>query len=210
MAKRILLTCVFAASVALAPNALVSAGEPSAAARAAIRIDNFGAINSNYYRGAQPEGGDYAQLAALGVKMVIDLQKDGKDNERQLVERAGMKFVRIPMTTHVPPTKAQQEQFLALVNDPENQPVYVHCKGGKHRTGVMTALYRMENEGWTSDRAFREMKNYKFGADFLHSEFKRFVYSYRPEVKNAGNAGAPAAAPAAAPGSVLAPAAALD
>jgi hypothetical protein len=44
----------------------------------------------------------------------------------------------------------------------------------------MTAVYRMEQDGWNADRAFSEMKRYKFGLDFLHSEFKRFVYGYRP------------------------------
>jgi hypothetical protein len=43
----------------------------------------------------------------------------------------------------------------------------------------MTAVYRMTHEGWTADQAFREMKRYKFGADFLHPEFKKFVYGFR-------------------------------
>jgi tyrosine-protein phosphatase SIW14 len=145
-----------------------------------IRIGNFGQINPNYYRGEQPEGGDYADLAAIGVKTVIDLQADGDGNEQRFVEAAGMKFYRIPMTTHVPPTQHQLTKFLEIVNDPAQQPVYVHCKGGRHRTGVMTAVYRMEQDGWNAERAFSEMKRYKFGADFLHSEFKRFVYGYRP------------------------------
>ena len=91
-----------------------------------------------------------------------------------------MKFVRIPMNTRVAPTPDQVELFLKLVNDPANQPVYVHCAGGRHRTGVMTAVYRMTQDGWTADKAFQEMKQYRFGADFLHPEFKRFVYAYRP------------------------------
>jgi uncharacterized protein (TIGR01244 family) len=143
-----------------------------------IRIDNFGQLNANYYRGEQPKGRDYADLAALGIKTVIDLQADGEANERRLVEAAGMKFYRIPMTTRVTPTPAQLAEFMEIVNDPAQQPVYVHCKGGKHRTGVMTAVYRMEKDGWTADQAFREMKQYRFGADFLHPEFKRYVYSY--------------------------------
>ena len=56
--------------------------------------------------------------------------------------------------------------------------VVVHCVGGKHRTGVMTAVYRMTNDGWSADQAFREMKQFNFGLDFLHSEFKKFVYGY--------------------------------
>ena len=57
----------------------------------------------------------------------------------------------------------------------------MHCVGGRHRTGVMTAAYRMSEDGWTADRAFKEMKDFKFGADFLHSEFKDFVYGYQPQ-----------------------------
>jgi tyrosine-protein phosphatase SIW14 len=126
-------------------------------------------------------GRDYANLAALGIKTVIDLQRDGDESERQFVESAGMKFYRIPMTTHEPPASETLARFLQLVNDPANQPVYVHCAGGRHRTGVMTAVYRMTHDGWTADRAFTEMKQYKFGADFLHPEFKRFVYGYRAD-----------------------------
>jgi hypothetical protein len=39
---------------------------------------------------ALPEGRDYAALAALGVKTVIDLQADGTAAERKAVEAAGM------------------------------------------------------------------------------------------------------------------------
>jgi protein tyrosine/serine phosphatase len=56
--------------------------------------------------------------------------------------------------------------------------VYVHCVGGRHRTGVMTAVYRMIQDRWTADQAFQEMERYKFGADFLHPEFKKFVYGF--------------------------------
>jgi len=144
-----------------------------------IRIDNFGRVNPNYYRGAQPTGRDYTDLAALGVKTVIDLTSDdAQTNEKSLTEQAGMRYFQIPMTTHQPPTPAQLAEFLKLVNDPANEPVYVHCVGGRHRTGVMTAAYRMTQDGWAADQAFKEMKQYKFGADFLHPEFKQFVYGY--------------------------------
>jgi protein tyrosine/serine phosphatase len=186
--KRTLLSTLAVAVLATGPSfvsitahASDSASQPVATVNLSrIRIDNFGQINANYYRGEQPEGGDYADLAAIGIKTVIDLQADGDSNESRLVESSGMKFYRIPMTTHVPPTAQQLASFLQIVNDPAQQPVYVHCKGGKHRTGVMTAVFRMEQDGWNAERAFSEMKRYKFGADFLHAEFKRFVYAYRP------------------------------
>lgn len=146
----------------------------------AVEIDNFGRVTDLYYRGAQPSDRDYAALAAFGIRTVIDLQADGSASESVRVEAEGMTFYRIPMTTHVPPTPAQLALFLALVTDPANQPVYVHCAGGRHRTGVMTAVHRITDLRWSADQAFREMKQYKFGPDFLHPEFKRFVYTYRP------------------------------
>jgi tyrosine-protein phosphatase SIW14 len=145
-----------------------------------IQIDNFGQVNANYFRGAMPKGEDFTALASIGVKTLIDLtDEDQQIAERSLAERAGMKFFRIPLNTRVQPTASEIASFLKIVSDPANQPVYVHCVGGRHRTGVMTAAYRMTQEGWTPEQAFKEMKKYKFGADFLHPEFKQFVYAFR-------------------------------
>ena len=178
-------------------SSLVLAGRPAiarsgsddaesiAVALSSIRIYNFGRINPNYYRGAQPKGRDYPDLAALGVKTLIDLTgDDGQTNEKTMAETAGMSYVHIPMTTHAPPSTDSLTRFLTIVNEPARQPVYVHCVEGRHRTGVMTAAYRMTHDGWTADQAFSEMKRYKFGADFLHREFKKFVYAYRPQPRN--------------------------
>ena len=181
---RFLRTYAVSTLIAVSLTVPAAAQIGSSNALSGIRIGNFGQISGTYYRGAQPSGRDYTDLAALGVKMVIDLQQDGLAGEAGLVRKAGMKFYRIPMTTHVPPTTAQLEQFLTLVNDPANQPVFVHCAGGRHRTGIMTALYRMTDTGWTADQAFREMKHYNFGPDFLHPEFKSFVFAYRPQPRS--------------------------
>jgi tyrosine-protein phosphatase SIW14 len=170
-----------AASAAHAGNARLSA----------IKIDNFGVVNEHYYRGAQPTSADYPDLAALGVKTVIDLTRDGRDDEKGLVEAAGMKFVRIPLTTTEAPAGMAITQFLALVTDPANQPVYVHCQGGRHRTGTMTAIYRMTQDGWAPTRAYEEMKQYRFEGFPGHPELKKFVLGYRPSVE-------PVAAPVAA------------
>jgi protein tyrosine/serine phosphatase len=156
-----------------------------------IRIDNFARVAATYYRGAAPEPADYASLAALDIKTLVDLRSDDIDSaEQTLAAAVGMKYVNIPMTTHETPSSAKLDQFLSVVNDPSNQPVYVHCAGGRHRTGVMTAAYRMTHDGWTPDRAFKEMKAHKYGPDFLHPEFKAFVYAFRapapaPAVKTA-------------------------
>jgi len=172
------------------PALAASPASPAAQAIAlpAIGIDNFGQVSATYFRGAQPKGSDFAALAKLGVKLVIDLAREGDVREAASAERAGMKFVRIPLTTDAAPSPAVIEKFLALVNDPANQPVYVHCMGGRHRTGAMTAVYRMTQDGWNADRAFAEMKKYKFGADFLHPALKAFVYDFFSQLSKMQNA----------------------
>jgi len=145
-----------------------------------LSIYNLAKVNDDYYRGGQPMGDDYANLAALGVKTVINLtnEEDGREEEQRMVEQHGMRYVNMPMTTRRPPTDAEITAFLELV-DAEGG-VYVHCVGGRHRTGVMTAVYRMTRDGLTGDQAFKEMKQYKYGPDFLHPEFKKFVRAYQP------------------------------
>jgi tyrosine-protein phosphatase SIW14 len=199
LARSTVAVVLSAASLALPAAAQTIAGDPWSVAssnRPSIRIDNFARVDPHYYRGSQPHGRDYADLRQLGIKTVIDLTRDDNDaTEKLSVANAGMKYVRIPMTTHQDPTPADISAFLATANDPANQPVYVHCVGGRHRTGVMTAIYRMTNDAWTADRAFAEMKQYKFGADLLHSEFKEFVYHYRPAPSPAAVAATVAAKP---------------
>jgi uncharacterized protein (TIGR01244 family) len=185
------LTLAFLVTCSLTAAAAGRTGEGSSAAARAIKIDNFGRVSDTYYRGAQPVEGDYPALAALGVKTVINLTSDdAMANERALTEQAGMRYVQMPMTTHDVPTPEDVAAFLTIVNDPANQPVYVHCVGGRHRTGVMSAVYRMTHDGWTGERAFKEMKQYKYGADFLHPEFKSFVYSFRADSARALDAAA--------------------
>ena len=179
---RVRVFAAFLSAVAIAAPAIAQTTTPIPAATASlsrIHIGNFGRINDNYFRGAQPRGTDYRDLAAIGVKTVIDLQADGPSSEAGAVKSAGMNFIRIGMTTTKAPTEAQVAQFLEIVNDPANQPVFVHCAGGRHRTGTMTALYRMTNEGWTPAQAYNEMKQYRFEGFPDHPVLRNYVYAYK-------------------------------
>jgi protein tyrosine/serine phosphatase len=141
-------------------------------------IDNFGCINDKFYRGAQPKGSDYKELAALGVKTIIDLQQDGERNEQRMTEDAGMNYYRLGMSDKSWPSPEKVEQFLKIVEDPANQPVFIHCHGGRHRAGIMTAVYRMRHDGWDADRAYAEMKQYGFESGFGHGSLKDYIYDY--------------------------------
>ncbi|MCI0617406.1 dual specificity protein phosphatase family protein [bacterium] len=161
----------------------------SVSKESAIKIDNFGRIDDHYYRGAQPQNRDYQDLATLGIRSVITLTSDDTDpNEKTMVEKTGMRYYQISMDSKIPPTPLQLAEFLQIVNDRDNQPVYVHCAAGKHRTGVMTAAYRLSHYGWTADQAYKEMQQYKFGLSLFHPKLKNFIYDYykklAPPTKN--------------------------
>lgn len=144
----------------------------------AIHIANFGCINPTFYRGARPKVGDYKDLAALGVKTIINLERDGDKNAEKEAKAAGLNFFRLPMSDKDAPDDATVQKFLALANDPANQPIFVHCKGGRHRTGLVTAVYRMTHDGWNADKAFDEMKKFDFSYGFGHGDLKDYVYNY--------------------------------
>lgn len=147
-----------------------------------VDVSNFGKVTDTYYRGAQPKEDEYTELANLGIKTIVDLRDDPKDYAKAVVEKLGMKYVNLPMSDKSYPAADAAEKFLSLVNDKTNQPVYVHCAGGRHRTGAMTAVYRMKVQGWDIDRAYDEMKEYDFYTRFGHKDMKRYVYDFYREL----------------------------
>ena len=143
-----------------------------------VTIKNFGQMDDRFFRGGQPKENDYSQLAALGIKTVIDLQNEPTAYEKQNVEALGMKYVNIPMSDKDYPEGAKIEQFLKLVDDPTTGKFYVHCAGGRHRTGVMGAVYRFNRYNWNYDQVYAEMKKFDFYTRWGHGEMKKFVQDY--------------------------------
>ena len=158
-----------------------------------IKIKNFGQMTEKFYRGAQPKEEDYSSLAALGIKTVIDLQAEPKSYEKSAVEAAGMRYVNIPMVAKAYPKPEQVEAFLKLVDDPETGKFYVHCAGGRHRTGVMGAVYRFTHDNWNYDRVYAEMKEYDFYSSWGHGPMKKFVQDYWQQRQTQPSASATAA-----------------
>jgi len=145
---------------------------------AGVNIENFGKVNDHIYRGGQPEGDNYRQLAALGIKTIVDLRGDAERGAKASAQAAGLRYINLPMAPkHYPQSDAAQ-RFLDIVNDPANGIVYVHCAGGRHRTGAMIAVYRMTVDGWNIDRAFQEMKDYDFYTSMGHGCYKDYVYDF--------------------------------
>lgn len=162
----------------LAVSAAAFAQTAQQQATSHIKIKNFGQMDARFLRGAQPKQDDYKDLAALGVRTVIDLRADPTDYERPSVEALGMRYVNIPMSDKEYPKEEQVERFLKVVGDPSTGTFYVHCAGGRHRTGVMGAVYRYRFYGWNFDQVYGEMKQYDFYTRWGHGDMKKYVEDY--------------------------------
>jgi protein tyrosine/serine phosphatase len=173
-----LLAFAFNLIVVATANAKIASAFPN------ISIKNFGKMDDRFFRGAQPEEKDYKALADLGIKTIIDLRDDPTSYEKRDAEAAGMRYVNIPMSDSSRPRDEQIAQFLKLVDDPATGAFYVHCAGGRHRTGVMGAVYRMSHYGWDFNQAYKEMKNYDFYTRWGHGSLKDYVQDYYGELKS--------------------------
>lgn len=146
--------------------------------RSNVRAKNFGQMDERFYRGARPRKNDYKGLAALGINTVIDLREKPNGYERLQVEANGMRYINIAMNDTDYPRSEQIDAFLSLVNEPTAGKFFVHCAGGRHRTGVIGAVYRFTVNHWSYDRVYREMKSYDFYTRWGHGALKTFVQDY--------------------------------
>jgi len=183
-----------AVAIVLAVGTAAVAKRHSDPAFSNIHIRNFGKMDDRFYRGAQPDESDYKDLKALGVKTVIDLQDHPSNYEKRDVEALGMRYVNIPMSDSSYPKQDSVDAFLKLVKDPATGTMFVHCAGGRHRTGVMGAVYRFNVNHWNLDQAYTEMKDYDFYTRFGHGDLKTFVEDYAQKMPKASAAAAASSA----------------
>jgi tyrosine-protein phosphatase SIW14 len=132
-------------------------------------IPNFGVVTPFLLRGAQPSQEGFAALKAAGVKTVINLRDGKKDieSEKAAVEALGMKSVSIPLSVFKTVKNDDMDRFLKIVNDPQQQPVFMHCRQGQDRCGTMVGIYRLTQQSWTASDAYKEMLKYGFHPMFF-------------------------------------------
>jgi tyrosine-protein phosphatase SIW14 len=148
-----LLLCAWTARAGEAPNA-----RPSnwATPVTGTTVANLYRVESGLYRGAQPNAAGFQELARLGVRTVLDLA--GGDGDGPLAGDESLKLFHVPMSAWGLHDDLVLEA-LRIMTEPENRPLMVHCRHGADRTGAMVALYRVVVQGWSKEKAVREMDN---------------------------------------------------
>lgn len=150
---------------------------------ASAPVPNFRQVNEWLYRGGQPDAEGLRYLRSLNIRTVISLRwwKSVIATEKLAVPALGMNFISIPLNYWTYPSPEDIELFLSILDDEKQRPVYVHCKHGSDRTGILLAIYRMARQGWSADQAYCEMKACGFHL-FKMYHFKWAVYRFAREL----------------------------
>ena len=139
-------------------------------------------VNENFATAGQPKDEAWQKLSANGFKAVLNLRtdKEGVDlnKEREMVEKAGLRYINIPVITSDPKPE-QVEAFIKVMKDAQNHPMLIHC-GGANRVGGFFMIYRVVEQGWPEDKALEEAKQIgltspgltKFAQDYIAAHKK--------------------------------------
>jgi len=118
-------------------------------------------VPEKIYRAGQP--GD-AQLESwirqYGLRSILDLRHAVPAYERALAEKHGLRLFHVPFSADHGLSPGQWLEIRGILTGEENLPLLIHCRSGADRTGLVTARYRMEVQGWPLEEALREMKRH--------------------------------------------------
>jgi hypothetical protein len=128
-----------------------------------IPIRNFGRVAGAIYRGALPDWEGYRALVEkLQVYRVCSLIERQSDEDMKAALGVGIKQWRyIPFSDKDAPTPEKVRAWLDYIRSAEKgNAIFTHCRGGRHRTGVLVGVYRVTDCGWTRQQAYEEMLRY--------------------------------------------------
>jgi len=146
-------------------------------------LPNFSVVRSGVlWRSGQPNtlGLQIAHLA--GIKTIVCLRSSDSAEQAAEVEfarRHGIEFIPMPLQFSGAGAGDVVADFIAVVGDPAHQPVLVHCARGKERSGVCSAAFRMEYDGWTNQQALDEMYDRGLKPGTL-PQLEALIRDYRP------------------------------
>jgi protein tyrosine/serine phosphatase len=134
---------------------------------------NLYQIAPGLYRSAQPEQRDAARLKQLDIHTVINFRANHRDED--VLDLPGVRLIHIPMDTWNIGDDQIVSALRAIAQARKDGPVLIHCKHGADRTGVVSALYRIIEQGWTPEQASRELKEGGYGYHSLWVNIPRYI-----------------------------------
>lgn len=164
---------VLLAALAFAPAAFAADRPAEWAEPIALEgVGNLHRVTPNLYRSQRPTRQGMINLKALGIKTVINLRAfhsdKGKLSGTDLLEK------RLKIRTWALQDKHVIEVLRTLRNK-DGGPYLIHCQHGADRTGLMAAMYRIVEQGWTKEAALKEMTRGGYGYHSMWKNILRYV-----------------------------------
>ena len=140
-----------------------------------------------YSSGAMPSEALAQKVKKYGIKTIIDLRKSEEqqaiDAEHIAMERIGVTHINLP-TKQIPEVETVMA-FLEIMKKPAAYPVLIHCHHGEGRAVLFSAMYRIEFEGWSNERALNATRLILWRSSFSTERTKgAFLKNYIPRLKD--------------------------
>ena len=152
----------------------------TAAKTTSAGMENFIEVRPGLYRGGHPDAASLDHLKSLGVTRIVNLEIGDFleafpwqiSAELEQASARGINELRFPMSAFEPAQSdrfdQQMDAILKVVKSASpTEPVYVHCKHGQDRTGLVIGLDRVINQSWKPQIAHDEMVKIGFHTSFL-------------------------------------------
>lgn len=141
------------------------------------KIPNQQMVDGSIMRGGRPEMSDLAELKQMGYKTIINLENDAKviAAEKAYALQLGFHYIENRMNASAVPNDQEMEKLIAIMADSRNYPLYIHCKHGQDRTGLVVGLHRVFNDKWKPDVAYQEMLDIGFHP--IYASMKKYFFN---------------------------------
>ena len=143
--------------------------------------------NGVFYRSAQLEEDELVRcIEGYRIKTVINLRTlaererggDWYAGEKRAVERTGIKHLDAPLNEGHPPDATQIARLLAVMDDPANRPVLIHCEKGTIRSAAVEGLFRREYLGETGAEAYARVETWGRDLAADYPIIAKFIQQY--------------------------------
>ena len=166
----------YAAAVARPANAAgFKEGDP-------VPVNEFHVVTPDLYRGGRPSREALEILSGGGVRTLLNLEDDttAVAQEQLWAKELGLNEVSVPLNSFKEPHDLDVQRIFRVLTDPAFFPVYVHCRHGQDRTGLIVGLYRVIEQDWKPKDAYAEMlqKHFHtslFGLDLYFARETGFI-----------------------------------
>lgn len=135
--------------------------------REVIPPENFSHVCGEIYRSSfpRPENFEFLRDRLKLRSILVLIPEEYPAENMRFMEETGIKLFQVGMSGNKEPfvnipsdllTKA-----LAVVLDPSNHPILIHCNRGKHRTGCLVGCIR-KLQNWSLTMIFDEYRRFAF------------------------------------------------